>query len=314
MGQDFKLSFGVVKYRTIQESIHFKSENEDGNISHSTVGKVKLRKLIATWGNSYKVSANINNIKAPYRAFLKVNLDTDIASDDIPMVDVFLSSEDNSFGISMGDWLDGKRLILTKLQGFRQIEVQPKKVIKKDAQCSQNGFYNCFHSELSNHKYEKCPRKCFSISTYLNATPICETLKEFQCSHEITQKLKDESKCLPACHQTHFTLEYDYQEDQDKPNANRNVTLAYRIANSKIKIEQEYLVQDFVGMLGSIGGTLGLFIGFSFLGGSSYLLHQLQIFLEVFSARMSKVAFKESSIIKVKPQNNLDQDKSIAKN
>ena len=29
MGQDFKLSFGVVKYRTIQESIHFKSENED---------------------------------------------------------------------------------------------------------------------------------------------------------------------------------------------------------------------------------------------------------------------------------------------
>ena len=295
IGQDFKLSFGVVKYRTIQESINFISENEDGNISHSSVGIVKLRKLIGTWGNFYKISANINNIKAPYRAFLNINLDTDIASDDIPMVDVFLSSEENSFGISMGDWLDGKRLILTKLQGFRQIEVQPKKVIKNNAQCSHYGFYNCFHSELSNHKYEKCPKKCFSISTYLNATPICETLNEFQCSHEKTQELKDGSKCLPACHQTHFTLEYDYQEDQDEPNANRNVTLAYRIANSKIKVEEEYLVQDFVGMLGSIGGTLGLFIGFSFLGGSSYFLEHLQIFMQGFIAKISSYRLKEST-------------------
>ena len=100
---------------------------------------------------------------------------------------------------------------------------------------------------------------------------------------------------MPACHQTHFTLEYDYQEDQDEPNANRNVTLAYRIANSKIKVEEEYLVQDFVGMLGSIGGTLGLFIGFSFLGGSSYFLEHLQIFMQGFIAKISSYRLKEST-------------------
>ena len=124
LGQDFKLTFGVTKYRTVQESIHFQSEDEDLIISHSSVGEVKLRKVIGTWGNFYKISANINDIKAPYRAFIQVNIDNENVRKDVPMIDVFLSSEENSFGITMGDWLDGKRLIFTKLFGFRQIDVQ----------------------------------------------------------------------------------------------------------------------------------------------------------------------------------------------
>ena len=31
-----------------------------------------------------------------------------------------------------------------------------------------------------------------------------------------------------------------------------------------IIVEKEYLVYDFIGIVGSVGGTLGLFIGFSF--------------------------------------------------
>ena len=158
--------------------------------------------------------------------------------------------------------------------------------------------------------YDKCPRKCFSVSTYLNATPICETVEEFHCSHEITQKLKDNSKCLSACTEVDFTLEYNYQEDLDKPNAYRNITFAYKIANPKVKVEEEYLVQDFVGMLGSIGGTLGLFIGFSFLGGSSYFLQRLQIALEGVATRISNkdINVRNSNMIKVEPKNNLEDD------
>ena len=33
----------------------------------------------------------------------------------------------------------------------------------------------------------------------------------------------------------------------------------------KFKVEEEYLVYNFSGIVGTVGGSLGLFIGFSFL-------------------------------------------------
>ena len=38
-----------------------------------------------------------------------------------------------------------------------------------------------------------------------------------------------------------------------------------RIDERKVKVYEEYKVYDFNGILGSVGGSLGLFIGFSFL-------------------------------------------------
>ena len=32
----------------------------------------------------------------------------------------------------------------------------------------------------------------------------------------------------------------------------------------KISVSKEYLIYDFIGMIGSVGGTIGMFIGFSF--------------------------------------------------
>ena len=37
-------------------------------------------------------------------------------------------------------------------------------------------------------------------------------------------------------------------------------------------VQQEYLVFDLVGMIGSAGGTLGMCIGFSFSGVTTYIL------------------------------------------
>jgi hypothetical protein len=38
-----------------------------------------------------------------------------------------------------------------------------------------------------------------------------------------------------------------------------------KMVSSKIEVSQEYKVYDFSGIVGSLGGSLGLFIGFSFL-------------------------------------------------
>ena len=46
----------------------------------------------------------------------------------------------------------------------------------------------------------------------------------------------------------------------------------------QLTVYQEYVVYDAIGIIGSVGGTLGLFIGFSFSGLISELIDAVQIF------------------------------------
>ena len=48
----------------------------------------------------------------------------------------------------------------------------------------------------------------------------------------------------------------------------------YRFAKpGKVILRTEYYLYDFISTLGNVGGTLGLFIGFSFSGTISYILN-----------------------------------------
>ena len=38
-----------------------------------------------------------------------------------------------------------------------------------------------------------------------------------------------------------------------------------KIDSSEVKVQEEYKVYDFNGIIGTVGGSLGLFVGFSFL-------------------------------------------------
>ena len=304
LGKDFTLSFGIATYRTAHEIIPLKEDVRDYKLSHNSIGLIRFEKLITTWGNSFKISANVVKTKPPYRAFLQVLFSNEIANESIPSVDITVSSEENSYGKTMSDWIDGKTILITKVQGFYWTEIQPRKTImmKSQSKCSDVGYYSCFQSELIKQNFDHCPRRCFSISTFGNATPICKTVEEFQCSHEITKMVKKNSKCLPACRQINYNTETHFQEDLDHPDAKRNVTIAYRFWKPTMKVEEEFLVHDFVGMLASIGGTLGLFIGFSFLGGTSFLLNKMESSVEKHFMK-KKTGVKEPKMIMVEPFN-----------
>ena len=45
-----------------------------------------------------------------------------------------------------------------------------------------------------------------------------------------------------------------------------------KLGGPDIKLHEEYIVYDFSGIVGTVGGSLGLFIGFSFLDFVLYLL------------------------------------------
>ena len=305
LGKDFSLSFGVTDFKTAQEMVTFQENIEEYRIEHSSIGKVTFNQLTTTWGNCFKISANMINVKPLYRAFLQINFDDIIVDEDIPKIELIVSSEDNSYGKTMSDWLDGNTVLFDNIGGFLWTEIQPKKIIKmkSHSDCSDIGFYNCFHFQLEKQNYNHCPRNCFSISTYGNATPLCETIEEYQCAHKITKDLKKNSTCLPSCSQINYSLETHFQEDLEEPNAKRNITFAYRFLKSRMKVEEEYVIHDFVGMLGTIGGTLGLFIRFSFLGGLNFILHHLQVFME----KIATKNIQDQNIIHVGSKSSSDE-------
>ena len=60
-------------------------------------------------------------------------------------------------------------------------------------------------------------------------------------------------------------------------------TLEFKFAN--INVYRECLIFDTIGMIGSVGGTLGLFIGFSFSNILTILIGYLQKFVMDFFPR-----------------------------
>ena len=61
-------------------------------------------------------------------------------------------------------------------------------------------------------------------------------------------------------------------------NSSRIIDIGYWFNNeNEIEIFQEYLIYEITSVIGSIGGTLGLFVGFSFLDLSSRLINIFKV-------------------------------------
>ena len=319
LNSDFNLTFGVTAWKTVQEEILLVESNQDLSINHSSIGKVKFDKLMSKWGDFYKISANLIHVKQPYDAFLKIDFSNHIPDERIPDLITVFSSENSSYGKILSDWLEGDIVYMNKIKGFRSYRFQPQEVTKmKSKHCQDGGYYECFHSKLISEDYSHCPKKCLAISTTVSDTlPLCQTEKEYQCAYEIVKKLhadNSSTKCLPSCTRIDFKQLLDYKEDQDLPTARRNIFIKYSLQNDKMKVEEEFLLHDFVDMLGSIGGTLGMCIGFSFVGLSSFLLNHLQIFFGRFLRKKSAshVDGMDEKIIKV--ENKLPKSEELDNN
>ena len=57
---------------------------------------------------------------------------------------------------------------------------------------------------------------------------------------------------------------------------NNSLALSYTFGKKEMDVKQEYLIYDIITMIGSVGGTLGLFIGFSFLTCISSIIKKMK--------------------------------------
>ena len=107
--------------------------------------------------------------------------------------------------------------------------------------------------------------------------PICQDSKK-----EIWKNLtKNWNTFLTSC--PNSCKQYEYQGKMKSLdgyyNNSKATGLDYLYLSGYIEVHKEYLVYELDDVIGSIGGTLGLFIGFSFLGLLKYFFETIKNYL-----------------------------------
>ena len=200
-------------------------------------------------------------------------------------VEIFITSHSNAYGVIGGSWVEGD-VYSTSIpsKGARLARFSLKAVKMKDHQsttkCSKTlSYYVCMGLELQKKEhYKNCSKFCIPIiwKTLIELSSnesfaICETVEENYCmatlmNNVFTYKTK---QCHVRCEQLKYSARKMYDPTY-WPESDMEMALNFPSANL-IEYE-EYVIYDWIGLIGSIGGSLGLFIGFSFRDVFSYMI------------------------------------------
>ena len=101
--------------------------------------------------------------------------------------------------------------------------------------------------------------------------PICNSTKDDYCILEIIVdydifKISDLDICPKSCWRLQYKAKLDFwgwKQIQYKENHTCSIDISY--APPVLEVYEEYFIYDFIGMIGSVGGTLGMFIASHFI-------------------------------------------------
>ena len=142
----------------------------------------------------------------------------------------------------------------------------------KSSGCDTQSYYECFANQVKlDHNISCVPKSLPSIGKVdLTEISFCrnETEEYLAWNHmyeTIYYSLTDDL-CPKLCTIEEYHGRIDYKDDKTVTGmSNYTLVLYVRYGRPyKMSVSREYLVYDFIGMVGSVGGTLGMFIGFSF--------------------------------------------------
>ena len=185
---------------------------------------------------------------------------------------VLVTSRENSPGFFYWNWKDGQPLEITMNKNtYVKYNIQPQitKYLEETGKCQQESYYKCIASQLDTTEFNECTKKCipnlFSNLEKNYNIPFCQNDTDNEnCALNVIDKiLKQEIgyKCKKSC------LNVAYVGELSTTSANNNnytknwnvYKFRYVLRNEDFasKVYEEYFIYDAVGMIGSVGGTLG---------------------------------------------------------
>ena len=138
--------------------------------------------------------------------------------------------------------------------------------------CSKSSIYKCWAEKVADTKEFNCTNRCVPVvlrsimENIEHEIPECFDNSEEYCmlgveGYKMFEKLR--STCSKQCQNKASRLEISKVEGGSiSPQGQVQLEIYFTVSPEKISYK-EYLIYDGIGMFGSIGGSLGLFVGFS---------------------------------------------------
>ena len=250
-----------------------------------------LEKIITAYrGNCFKITSILTN---PYlirdRTIINIYFNESITEEDFPNWSyIFVTSEKNSYGIVSSNWMNGKILRTQIDAGMRRdFDLKPVQhsYLTTHPKCSHEAYYDCVSKSILASIKKGVSSQCSMIS--LPLLPLCKinkTIEEQKEFLEAYSKGNDQCFGMTYC----IVSEYSADEIAYRPSMeNGTFEFGFIMSSNSTTIYEEYLIHDGINAIGSVGGTLGMCIGFSFTGLASYLLNILKHLISIIKAEIA---------------------------
>ena len=193
-----------------------------------------------------------------------------------PKLGLLATSPSDIYGNLFGKWFDLEPF-KTTLDFGNWFTINFKKTLELfhfcDRERTPKSYYDCFAQLISYANSTNCTKNCISTRIVQGYLPLmkdlsmlknCTSIEEL-CVEKDPTAIRlhyNNSQCLKPCNIIQFTANLEYKDYGFEKNAQSlNMVIMYQ--SSFIKVFEEYPIYDLSGMLGSIGGSLGICVGFS---------------------------------------------------
>ena len=201
-------------------------------------------------------------------------------------MDIHLTSENNSFGIIWAFWGEGRPLRFRLTQSVTTFLLEDREVLhlKDTSDCTFETFHNysskIVMESLLRHKENCSTNFCSPISIPGEPVSFCNSTRSHFCMKDAIGWpmiwAKDTRKD-PCIVKEYNGIRQPLGPEYNSPKGEKisRVRWIYDYEFKNVLVKKEYLVYDTIGLISNVGGLLGLFIGFSFLGITTNLVECL---------------------------------------
>ena len=222
-------------------------------------------------------------------AVVEIVFNDSFPKENIPSLQFYVTSENNAFGIIAYQWEDGEALSFEMdkytLDVNMQLFSEKYSILKSKHDCREESFYECIGTKMYQEDFSHCPRKCMEPMSLPNKLivdlnlPLCQTQLELECVEKVLRNFWFESKnekCPRPCSYVQYkSLGKSVEKSNNE--VNLNFTFSYMfLSYAATTVHEEYYIFDSIGMIASVGGTLGMFIGFSFSNVINFILNAIK--------------------------------------
>lgn len=278
---DYGITFNIT-YRTYKSDGFSTDDSVVLQLGDNDLGTSKEKVNLTTiHGRFYEIcyamdtTRKVDEGKTQIEAWSTTNL--------LSPIKVFFTSDKNKYGVTNRDWRDGKPFsIYTSLGKRKVIELTVEKNVH--VECSKKSFYEHVEEKLHDQSFAKCNISCLRTSLPNDPYPICVNAvnwtvlsdpyylspsnieeKESDCNWKAVRDLIQSITANDEHGETCITTQYSGKVMADEAATDPMAFMKYQFALPlKTKVSQEYIITDSTALVGSVGGTLGMFIGFSF--------------------------------------------------